>query len=584
MNKFEFKNLTPFKWFVLENFPFIEADFDCLTEWQLFCKLGKEINKIIDSQNTVGTAMETFSQAFIRLENYVNNYFDNLDVQEEINNKLNDMVEQGTLQEIIADYINSKAIFGYDNVNDMKQATNLINGSYAKTLGYYSKNDGGGSLYKIRNITNEDIVDEMYIIAMENEELIAELIINDETNILNFGAKENDNTFDNSTIINTIINKNISNNKVIIPFGKFYTSNPIIITKSETLFICKGEINYTGNNSAIFIQKGNNSTYNIYSIRSSGKAIKIENSEERIFNLNFNINKIYSEDNCLYINGINPIFQVNFHCFECGSVTEGTRQPNLYFTIPSTSTNSYVNEININDTMIFNNTETYGIKCVNLSSTSEIQYNMTGGTLENTTGVYSEGKITAVTFNHVRLHEFYNSTFLKLKGEVGRYAFRGIVPLHNTFIDWSEANESIGRIFADCGYRDTVNGYTHVGECILSNQCVIPQHFYSRVKTLSGTNIEINNVYTQGLANNFEINTNAGETTIKLDGHVFSGAFINEIMLLNYGDNAHIITIVDQNNNQLARFPKGRFLIKFGGTYNNPTIDYIFNDRRNEVS
>ena len=38
--------------------------------------------------------------------------------------------------------------------------TNLINGSYAKTLGYYSKNDGGGSLYKIRNITNEDIVDE----------------------------------------------------------------------------------------------------------------------------------------------------------------------------------------------------------------------------------------------------------------------------------------------------------------------------------------------------------------------------------------------------------------------------------------
>ena len=90
MNKFNYTNLTPFKWFVLENFPFIEADFDALTEWQLFCKLGKEMNKIINSENTIGTQMENVTNAFIELQNYVNNYFDNLDVQDEINNKLND--------------------------------------------------------------------------------------------------------------------------------------------------------------------------------------------------------------------------------------------------------------------------------------------------------------------------------------------------------------------------------------------------------------------------------------------------------------------------------------------------------------
>lgn len=105
MNKFDYKNLTPFKWFVLENFPFLEADFDALTEWQLFCKLGKEINKIIDSQNTVGSEMEKFTQAFIELKNFVDNYFNNLDVQEEINNKLNDMVEDGTMNELIAPYL-----------------------------------------------------------------------------------------------------------------------------------------------------------------------------------------------------------------------------------------------------------------------------------------------------------------------------------------------------------------------------------------------------------------------------------------------------------------------------------------------
>ena len=102
---FDYKNLSPFKWFVLENFPFIEADFDALTEWQLFCKIGKEINKIIDSQNIVGEQAENLTNAFNSLSNYVNNYFENLDVQEEINNKLNEMVEDGTLETIISKYI-----------------------------------------------------------------------------------------------------------------------------------------------------------------------------------------------------------------------------------------------------------------------------------------------------------------------------------------------------------------------------------------------------------------------------------------------------------------------------------------------
>lgn len=105
MNKFNFNKLTPFKWFVLENFPFIEADFDALTEWQLFCKLGNEINKIINNENILGTQLESVTKSFIELQNYINNYFDNLDVQDEINNKLNEMTEDGTLENLISVYI-----------------------------------------------------------------------------------------------------------------------------------------------------------------------------------------------------------------------------------------------------------------------------------------------------------------------------------------------------------------------------------------------------------------------------------------------------------------------------------------------
>jgi hypothetical protein len=132
------------------------------------------------------------SGKFDELKTYVETYFDNLDVQEEINNKLDQMAEDGQLADIISQYLNSTAVFGYDNVASMKAATNLVNGSYARTLGYYAKNDGGAGLYKIRYITNDDVVDEGSIIeitADPENRLIAELIVEDNTiDVKQFGA------------------------------------------------------------------------------------------------------------------------------------------------------------------------------------------------------------------------------------------------------------------------------------------------------------------------------------------------------------------------------------------------------------
>ena len=264
MNKFEYKNLTPFKWFVLENFPFIEVDFDALTEWQLFCKIGKEINKIINSENNLGTQMENVTNAFIELQNYVNNYFDNLDVQDEINNKLNQMVEDGTLQEIITQYIQIKSLLCFDSVNDMKNATNLINGSYAKTYGFYNKKDGGGAFYKIREITNQDIVNQMNIISLNtNENLIAELITSKEINVLQFGAKA-DNIYDNTSIFQTASNYAQKNNlKFYIPIGN-YKTNTFTLENIKIIKI-EGTINFFENTQFLNIYENvNGDTPNIF--------------------------------------------------------------------------------------------------------------------------------------------------------------------------------------------------------------------------------------------------------------------------------------------------------------------------------
>lgn len=117
MNNFNYVNLTPFKWYVRENFPFIEAEFDAMTNWDLFCKLGKEINKIIDSQNLVGEQAENLTNAFNELQKYVNDFFEELNLQEEVNNKLDDMVTSGELAEIINEEIFSEL---NENINLLK--------------------------------------------------------------------------------------------------------------------------------------------------------------------------------------------------------------------------------------------------------------------------------------------------------------------------------------------------------------------------------------------------------------------------------------------------------------------------------
>lgn len=131
-------------------------------------------DNIIPVVNNNGEATHELQVLFTELQSYVNNYFDNLDVQDEINNKLDKMLEDGVLEQIIEQYLSSSAIWGFDNVASMKEATNLIDGSFAKTLGFYSKNDGGSALYKIKNYDNE-IIDNNKVIRINNN-LVAIMI------------------------------------------------------------------------------------------------------------------------------------------------------------------------------------------------------------------------------------------------------------------------------------------------------------------------------------------------------------------------------------------------------------------------
>lgn len=169
---------------------------------------------------------------FVALKEFVDDYFDNLDVQEEINNKLDDMLDQGTLQEIITAYIQSNVAWTFDSVTDMKLATNLINGSFAQTIGYHSANDGGSAIYKIRSKTVDDTIDDMFLLSLYDNTLIAELITNDLINVKQLGAYGDD-THDDTSVFQAAMSKH--DTEIFIPSGTYLIGEGLELGSRTTL-------------------------------------------------------------------------------------------------------------------------------------------------------------------------------------------------------------------------------------------------------------------------------------------------------------------------------------------------------------
>lgn len=227
------KFIPPFRRFVIQNFPFIEADFDALTSYQLWSKVVEYLNKVIKSQNEITAEMQQYID-------YINNYFDDLDVTEEIDAKLDEMAENGELADIIAAYIELRGILAYNSVADMKNADNLVAGSFAETYGFYTKGDGGGAKYLIRTVTNEDVIDNIHLHAIVNDNsLVAELIKSDKINVKVYGAKGDGVTDDTSRIqaaINDLNTGTLSNDKesiLLFPCGTYKVTDSLDFTAKK---------------------------------------------------------------------------------------------------------------------------------------------------------------------------------------------------------------------------------------------------------------------------------------------------------------------------------------------------------------
>ena len=81
-----FTQLSPFRYWCQKVLPLVYDD--SLSYYELLCKVVDYLNKTMEDVDNFNTDMTSLYETYEQLQEYVNNYFSTLDVQTEINNKL----------------------------------------------------------------------------------------------------------------------------------------------------------------------------------------------------------------------------------------------------------------------------------------------------------------------------------------------------------------------------------------------------------------------------------------------------------------------------------------------------------------
>lgn len=243
--KKDYKPLPPFKWFVLQNFPFIDEDFDAMTNYEVLCKVVEYLNKTIDAVNSMGEEVNALQE-----------WFDNLDVQDEVDKKLDEMAESGELASVIAEFLNSACVFAFKTVQEMSESTALSSGAIARTLGIEHYYDGDGDFYYIRPIQNTDVVDGVKKVALVNPELIAVRIVSAQITEINNAIDDiEEDVGDLQDAVSSI-----SGNKVILvgdSYATYYQSE-----LQQLLGVANADWYNYSVGGAGFVSNGSNTYYN----------------------------------------------------------------------------------------------------------------------------------------------------------------------------------------------------------------------------------------------------------------------------------------------------------------------------------
>lgn len=201
-----------------------------------------EFKKVIAQWKDMQKNFDNLQDAFNDLKSYVQNYFKNLDIQEEINNKLDALVNSGKFDTILDNYFKKKCNT-YNTAINMINDVSLTSDCFCITQGYYTQGDAGGAMYYITDSPDSDIL----CVKLQNN-LYARLCFNNYTiNICSLGVRSTD---DIGALINKLLTIKASKwHTIYLPYGT-YTLNTPIISDNVTNFKILGDYGSTVVNTA----------------------------------------------------------------------------------------------------------------------------------------------------------------------------------------------------------------------------------------------------------------------------------------------------------------------------------------------
>lgn len=252
----------------LPDFPFIADDFDSLTMYEKLCKIVGAVDKLIQNMHITQTNVETMEaniqalyNSYMELQSYIDNWFTNLDIQAEVDQKLNEMHDNGQLYNLIEEFLKAETVKTYNTYTGVEglyqDSPNLVLGQKVMTLGYNTINDGGTAKFYV----DDTVLTNHYQIPIPNTAGTTQLYLtylypdSDSKTIPVevFGYAE-------SSDISELFNDPMTNYYDTLSFNKakHYTINPNTITTHEI-------INKTiiGNNATLTIANVNGMTLSL---------------------------------------------------------------------------------------------------------------------------------------------------------------------------------------------------------------------------------------------------------------------------------------------------------------------------------
>lgn len=263
----DYTNQKPFRFWCQKVLPLVYDD--SISYYELLNKVVHYLNNVIKDVSAMGGNINDLLDAFIKLQNYVNYYFDNLDIQSEVNNIIDRMIKDGTFS----------ALFGTADTVDMMQNTLYSVGRFVTTEGYYYKGDGGNNTYITTAESVNDLsikskkVDNLYFTAVEifNAKKFDDTGSNTQTNdrgsasinILRYGCKkyptengeypestEISNEYDCSSILNSLLSYGLS---LFIPNGTFICTHSLYALEINLELSNNARLLYDGEETQYFI-------------------------------------------------------------------------------------------------------------------------------------------------------------------------------------------------------------------------------------------------------------------------------------------------------------------------------------------